>query len=56
VFSYQRRGGVMELALIFIAINSVFWTLSLLNMQMDLRELRRLYRDRSTDSGEGKRD
>lgn len=32
-----------ESALVFIAINSFFWTLSLVNLQMDLREIRRTY-------------
>lgn len=34
-----------ESALVFIAINSFLWTLSLVNLQMDLREIRRTMRD-----------
>lgn len=30
-----------DVALVFIAINAFFWTLSLLNLQMDMREIRR---------------
>lgn len=40
-----------ETALVFIAVNSFFWTLSLLNLQMDLREIRRQLRDSQSNPG-----